>query len=139
MISWPDKVIIYTDGASRGNPGPSSIGVYVLDTDNQLVAEESEFIGEQTNNYAEYMAVIRALEMAIASGSKDVHLKVDSQLLVRQMSGQYKVKAKGIKPLFMKVKELAEHFNQIKYEHIKREFNKQADRLANEALDKRTD
>ncbi len=132
---WPETVVIYTDGACRGNPGPSSLGVYVLDQQGQLVAEISEAIGVQTNNYAEYMAMVRAFEMAIEFGSREVFLKADSQLMVKQMIGEYRVKAEGIKPLFAKAKELERQLQKVSYEHVKRELNREADRLANEALD----
>lgn len=135
--TWPESVIIYTDGASRGNPGPASLGVYVLEEQGQVVEEVAETLGEQTNNYAEYMAVVRALEKAIEKKCSRVHLKADSQLLVRQVQGQYKVKAEGLKPLFLKVKELESQLEKVTYEHVRRELNKEADRLANYALDRK--
>ena len=132
---WPENVIIYTDGASRGNPGPASLGIYVIDECGQVVEEVAEPLGEQTNNYAEYMAVVRALEKAVDKKCTHVHLKADSQLLVRQMCGQYKVKAEGLKPLFLKAKKFESQLTKVIYEHVRREMNKEADRLANHALD----
>ena len=132
---WPEKVIIYTDGASRGNPGPASIGIYVTDIDGGVVAEVGEKLGSQTNNYAEYTAVQRAFELANAEQVKDVVLRSDSQLLIRQMLGEYKVKSESIRPLFLECKSLAEKFSSVQFEHVRREFNKEADSLANQALD----
>lgn len=135
MKKWPKKVIIYTDGASRGNPGPAAIGIHVTDLDSQTIAEHKEALGVQTNNFAEYTAVIRALELSLAQGVTDIILRSDSELMVRQMSGVYKVKSEAILPLYEKVKELLSQFSSVKFEHVRRESNREADRLANEALD----
>lgn len=133
-MKWPAEIIAYTDGASRGNPGPASIGIYITDADGEMIHEHREKLGHQTNNYAEYMAVLRALELAKEHGSKKVLLRADSELMVRQMTGIYKVKNEGIKVLFAQCKELAAKF-ELKIEHVRREKNKEADRLANLALD----
>lgn len=135
MKKWPKKVIIYTDGASRGNPGRAAIGIHVTDLDSQTIAEHKEALGVQTNNFAEYTAVIRALELSLAQGVTDIILRSDSELMVRQMSGVYKVKSEAILPLYEKVKELLSQFSSVKFEHVRRESNREADRLANEALD----
>lgn len=131
----PASVIIYTDGASRGNPGPSSFGFVITDEKGAVLVEGGEKLGNQTNNYAEYMAMMVALNVCIKMNVKNVVVRADSQLMIRQMTGEYKVKAEGIIPLHAQAKVLAEKFSKISYEHIPREKNKHADRLANEALD----
>ena len=132
---FTEKVKVFTDGASRGNPGPSAIGVVFYDEKDHLLAEFNQCLGQQTNNYAEYMAVIKALEICLVKKVKSLDLYCDSQLLVRQISGDYKVKAPQIKKLFLKVQELIKNFSQIQFHHVKRELNKKADALANQALD----
>lgn len=129
------KIKIFTDGASRGNPGPAALGVVAYDEEDQCLLSHKEVLGEQTNNYAEYMAVIRALELATQKGWQEVTIYCDSQLLVRQMLGEYKVKSEQIKPLFLEAKKNVEKLGRVTFEHVRREFNKEADRLANLALD----
>ena len=124
----------YTDGASRGNPGPASAGVYVVAPDGREF-KHKQFLGEQTNNYAEYMAMILALKGLIKARAKQVLIKADSQLMVRQMRGEYKVKNENILPLFEEAKKYVQEFESVQFEHIPREENKMADALANEALD----
>ena len=136
-VSWPDSVIIYTDGASRGNPGPASIGVFVTDLDSQAVLEYGEPLGIQTNNVAEYTGVLRALQMALDHGARRVRLRSDSELMIKQMTGVYKVKSPGLQPLFQECSALAKKLESVQFEHVRREFNTVADRLANEALDQR--
>lgn len=131
----PAEVIVYTDGASRGNPGPASFGYVITNENGEVIKEGAEKLGEQTNNYAEYMAMIEALNFCKRHGAKKILIRADSQLMIRQMKGEYKVKAEGIIPLHQKAKLLASHFSTIHYEHIPREKNKEADRLANLALD----
>jgi len=133
---WPESVIVYTDGASRGNPGPAAIGIHVTDMDSQTIAEHGEVLGVQTNNFAEYTAVIRALELSLAQGVKNVILRSDSELMVKQMTGVYKVKSDAILPLYDRVRELLSRFSSVTFEHVRRENNRVADRLANEALDR---
>jgi ribonuclease HI len=133
-----DVLILHTDGACRGNPGPSSIGVLISDQDGAVIDELAERIGVRTNNYAEYAAVIRGLERALELGAKRVHVKADSQLVVRQLEGTYRVKNEGIKPLFEMAKYLERKFEKgVTYEHVRREQNAEADALANLALDRR--
>jgi ribonuclease HI len=136
MSTWPSAIVIYTDGACRGNPGPASIGIYITSRAGEVIAEHGETLGIQTNNYAEYMGVLRALEMARDHQVQTVELRSDSQLMVRQMQGLYKVKSPQLLPLFTKCRELAKSFSAIRFEHVRREFNVEADRLANEALDR---
>jgi ribonuclease HI len=133
----PHDVVIFTDGASRGNPGPASLGVVITDKTGEVLVEISKKLGDQTNNYAEYMAVIEGLLAAAEGGAKKVVVKADSQLMVRQMLGEYKVKAEGIIPLFKQCQKLVTLFDKIDFIHIPREENAEADRLANKALDGR--
>jgi ribonuclease HI len=124
---------IYTDGASFGNPGPMGIGV-VIYKDDFRVEELSEYIGEGTNNMAEYTAVIKALETAHHLGDMDVHIKSDSELVVRQLNNEYKVKDIKLKPLKRRIDELC-HGLKVKFEHIPREKNEEADKLSKEGAE----
>ena len=129
------KVIIHTDGVSRGNPGLADIGAVIKDARGRLLASVFLRIGRATNNQAEYRAVISGLEKAIELGAKQVELKLDSQLVVRQVNGRYRVKNIALKPLYQKVKQLQDCLESFTITHIPREQNKEADRLANKALD----
>lgn len=133
--SLPEEVVVYTDGASRGNPGPAALGIAILDTSGNVLHEIRQKLGDQTNNYAEYMALKEGLAFCEAAGVSKVTVKADSQLMVRQMLGEYKVKAEGIIPIYLECKKLSQSFSEIRFEHVRREDNKHADRLANEALD----
>lgn len=124
----------YTDGASRGNPGPAAAGIFVLAPDGKEY-EYKKFLGDQTNNFAEYQAMILALKALAKTSAKEVLIKADSQLMVRQMQGQYKVKNENIIPLYKEACELLKHFQKVEFEHIPRNENKKADALANLALD----
>ncbi len=126
-------LIIFTDGASLGNPGPMGIGVAAF-RHGKKVKEISEYIGEGTNNIAEYTAVMRALEFARGEGEKEVHIKSDSQLVVRQLNGEYKVKDEKLKALKLAVDELCVGMA-VKFEHIPREQNEGADALSKEAAE----
>ena len=131
---------IYTDGGSRGNPGISGAGGLVLDPEGRNILEISEYLGIQTNNYAEYSAVIIILQRII-----DTHMNVnnsfevcmDSLLVVKQINGEWKVKHKNIIPLFNKLKEIISHFENITFTHVYRSLNTRADLLANKAMDSR--
>ncbi len=135
------QIIIYTDGGSRGNPGPSSIGVVFCNENEQKIKEYSEFLGEKTNNEAEYEAVIFGLKKFKALFGKkiaetsEVEVRCDSELLVRQMNAEYKVMEPHIQQLFMEVWNLKLDFKKVKFKLIPREKNKEADRLVNESLD----
>ena len=129
------KVIIHSDGVSRGNPGLAAMGATIKDERGRLLASISQRIGRATNNQAEYRAVISGLEKAIELGAKQVELKLDSQLIVRQVNGRYRVKNIALKPLYQRVKQLEGHMESFAITHIPREQNKEADRLANRALD----
>ncbi len=133
-MKWPEKVFIYTDGASRGNPGPASLGVYIVDQDNQVHAQVAEPLGEKTNNFAEYAAVVKGLKIALDHQADHIVLKSDSQLLIRQLKGEYKIKKQTLIPLFNECQKLLEQFKSFDLQHIPREHNKKADGLANEAL-----
>ena len=133
-------ITIFTDGGSRGNPGPAGSGAVVYDGKNKI-AEVSEFLGTQTNNFAEYEALLLALEAARTElGSpiaQPVTVKMDSELIVRQMTGIYKVKDPTLKLKFNEAKSMIkESFPQIQFVHIRREFNSEADQLANDAMDR---
>jgi len=129
-----NKLVIHTDGASRNNPGQSSIGATIKDERGQLIASISRCIGWATNNQAEYKAIIAALETAIDLGARQIELNSDSELVVRQINGQYRVKKAALKPLYQRVKELQDRLEGFTIRHIPRQQNKEADRLANAAL-----
>ncbi len=132
----PPEVVLFTDGASRGNPGPASVGAAIVSISGETIMEISKPLGHQTNNYAEYMALLEGLVACAEGGAKKITVKADSQLMIRQMKGEYKVKAPGIIPLHARCQEVAKLFQKITYLHIPREENTHADRLANEALEK---
>lgn len=129
------KVTIHTDGASRGNPGEAGLGVLIVDEAGQKLAEISEYLGQTTNNVAEYKALIRGLEEAKKLGATEVDVYTDSQLMARQISGEYKVKNQGLIPLYQEAKRLLSQFTSGKVTHVPRELNKEADKLANWAID----
>jgi ribonuclease HI len=129
------KLIIYTDGGARGNPGPAAIGA-VLKSASKIVAEISEYIGETTNNQAEYRAVIAAIEKAKELGAEELEFFLDSELVVKQLNREYKVRDKDLAPLFMKIYNVSMGFKKITFKHIRREFNAEADALVNKALDR---
>lgn len=129
------KYIIYSDGGARGNPGPAAIGAVIKDEKNKIVEEISKIIGETTNNQAEYQAILAGLEAAKKLGAEVVECFLDSELVVKQLRHEYKVKNKELAPLFVKVHNLSLQFKKISFIHIRREQNKEADKLVNEALD----
>jgi ribonuclease HI len=134
-VTAVDTVVIHTDGASRGNPGPAAIGVVIQEPGGRILAEFGEALPPTTNNVAEYTAVIRALERAAELGAQRVQVKMDSQLVVRQLNGAYRVKHADMLPLYRRVLELIQRFDAVTFEHVPREDNSEADRLANQALD----
>jgi ribonuclease HI len=131
------KIIINTDGASRGNPGLAAIGVTLKNEKEELVAVISEKIGVATNNQAEYRALIGGLKKASGLGAREVIIRADSELMVKQMLGQYRVKNAGLQPLFEEARRLAGSFAHCKVMAVPRERNKEADKLANQALDRK--
>lgn len=128
------RVTIYSDGAARGNPGPAGIGIVIKHGQSNLT-EISDYIGKTTNNIAEYMALIRGLEEALVLGTKEVDCFADSELLVKQISGEYKVKNEGLLPLYHHLLSLIKKFKHFSLKHIVREKNKEADLLANKGID----
>lgn len=131
------EVHLYTDGASRGNPGPAGAGALLTDPAGNLLAEVSEPLGLATNNVAEYTALLRGLERALALGARRVRVFADSELMIRQLQGAYKVKNAGLLPLFQQARTLLRRFEEVSLTHVPREKNREADRLANQAIDGR--
>ena len=125
----------HCDGGSRGNPGPAGYGAVVEDADGNVVARLSSFLGVQTNNFAEYRGLLAVLEWAIANAAPRLRVVSDSELMVKQMKGQYKVKSPGLLPLWQKARKLAGRLQGFEMRHTLRGGNKEADRLANEAMD----
>jgi len=136
------KIVIYIDGGSRGNPGPAAIGVLFCNEKGQVIKEYSQFLGKATNNEAEYHALIFALKKFKAlfgkklASQSEIEIRSDSQLLVRQLKGEYKVLDKKIQPLFLKAWNLKIDFKKVRFKLIPRTKNKEADRLVNEALNR---
>ena len=128
------RAVIYADGASRGNPGPAAIGITIKDERGRLITSISQRIGKATNNQAEYRAIIAALEEAITLGAKQVDIKMDSELVVKQINGEYRVKKATLKPLYQQVKRLQSQLKSFTITHIPRQQNIEADNLANNAL-----
>jgi formyltetrahydrofolate-dependent phosphoribosylglycinamide formyltransferase len=129
-----NQVIIYTDGASRGNPGPAAAGFILTDSNGAQLESKAFFIGDTTNNVAEYTAIVKALEAAIKMGAERIIVFSDSQLLVRQLNGEYKVKSEQIRPLFQQAVEMLGRFENWEVQFVGREKNKEADKLVNQAL-----
>lgn len=135
------KIIIYTDGGSRGNPGPAAIGLVILNEKETVIKKYSEYIGEATNNEAEYSAVIFALKKVKALFGKkktkqmEIEIRLDSELLAKQLNHQYKIQEKNLQPLFIKVWNLTLDFEQVNFRYISRDENKEADRLVNQEFD----
>jgi ribonuclease HI len=127
--------VVYSDGASRGNPGPASIGAAVYDSGGHEVHGVSRRIGRATNNEAEYRAAIAGLEAALALGARDVELVMDSELVVRQLNMRYKVRNPSLRRLFGRIKDLQWRFASFEVRHVRREQNRRADELANLAFD----
>lgn len=128
-------ILAYIDGGSRGNPGPAGYGVRIEDADGQVIEEFSAGIGSATNNVAEYQGLLAALRWALAHGHPVLHVRSDSELLVRQMRREYRVKHPNLQPLFAEASRLASRFESIRFEHVRRALNAHADRLANQAMD----
>jgi ribonuclease HI len=131
-----DAFTAYIDGASRGNPGPASYAVVLKQADGKIVLELGKYFGRATNNVAEYYGLINALDSAASRGVTRLRVRSDSELLVRQIEGRYKVKSADLKPLFERAQKLARGFAYFSIEYIPREQNREADRLANQALDR---
>lgn len=133
----PLHLTINIDGASRGNPGESGIGAVIKDGSGNIIKKISRFIGIATNNSAEYQSLILAIETAKELGAEEVSVYADSELLVKQIKGEYKIKSEGLKPLYHKAVDILKGFKSYGIIHIRREKNKEADELANQAIDKK--
>jgi ribonuclease HI len=131
----PGKWVVYADGASRGNPGPASIGAAVFDENGREVYKISRRLGRATNNEAEYQAAIAGLEAALGLGGGEVELRMDSELIIRQLQFRYRVRNERLRPFFNRIIELRNKFDSFSVTHVRRELNKRADELANMALD----
>lgn len=133
----PERYLIaHVDGGARGNPGPAGYGVFLQDQDRKKVAALSQYLGHQTNNFAEYQGLIAALEYVLQNGPKALKVVSDSELLVRQIKGIYKVRNPVLQDLYVRAKELIRGLEWFAIDHALREHNREADRLANEAMDK---
>lgn len=128
-------ITAYIDGGARGNPGPAGYGVRIENEAGELVAELHGALGIATNNVAEYNGLLAALQWAVDHGEREVLVRADSELLVKQMRGEYKVKHPGLQPLYVRARLLVMQLDKVRFEHVRREFNKEADRLSNLGMD----
>ncbi len=129
------KLITFTDGGARGNPGPAAAGIVIKNESGDVVAAYGEYLGNQTNNYAEYTALLSALKKAAQLGAHEVDCVLDSELVVKQMRGEYKVKEPTLQKLFIAVYNAAQQFKKVTYRHTMRSGNKEADAEVNKILD----
>jgi ribonuclease HI len=132
-----DTAILWSDGAARGNPGPAGAGAILKTPGGDVLAECSQYLGNTTNNVAEYKAVLLGLERALELGIRNVEVRADSELLIKQLRGEYRVRSDGLKPLYEAAKRLLDRFASKKLVHVRREHNGDADRLANLGIDER--
>lgn len=128
-------ITAYIDGGARGNPGPAGYGVHIQGADGGVLDELHGGLGIATNNVAEYNGLLAALRWAADHGHRELHIRADSELLVKQMRGEYRVKHEGLKPLFLQACALIRRIGDVTFEHVRREFNKDADRLSNLGMD----
>ena len=133
-VPLESSLLMYTDGASSGDPGPAGIGIVIYDTDGRQVGKVSHFIGTGTNNYAEYKAVIRALHIAIYFKTRVLKIRTDSELIVKQLTGEYQIKNDNIKKLYEEIMKLKQKINSFKIEHVTRSLNDKADYLAKKSI-----
>jgi ribonuclease HI len=131
-----DEITAYCDGGSRGNPGPAGYGVYIQGSSGEVLGELSQFLGKRTNNFAEYSGLLAALEFALAHGYRSLRVVSDSELMVKQMKGQYRVNSVELKPLFEEARRRVARLDHFQIQHVLREKNRHADRLANLAMDR---
>lgn len=129
------EAVLWTDGAARGNPGPAGIGAILKSESGEVLYTGSEYLGHTTNNVAEYRAVLLGLQGALAQGVSRIEVRADSELLIKQLKGEYRVKSPGLRPLFDEARRLISRFASVKLTHIRRELNGEADRLANQGID----
>jgi ribonuclease HI len=130
------EAVLWTDGAARGNPGPAGIGAILKSPSGEVLYTGSEYLGHTTNNVAEYKAVLLGLAGALARGVQRVEVRADSELLIKQLKGEYRVKNAGLRPLFEEARRLLSRFKSVKLTHIRRELPAEADRLANQGIDR---
>jgi ribonuclease HI len=133
----PPRTRLFTDGAARGNPGPAGAGAVIVNADGHIVAKVGKFLGDSTNNVAEYMGLILGLKRAKAMGIKELDVLADSELMVKQLSGEYAVKAEHLRPLHLEAEALLKGFTDVSVRHIPREENADADAMSNRAIDER--
>jgi ribonuclease HI len=136
--SGGEWITAYCDGGSRGNPGPAGYGVLVVGPDGESLAELSEYIGKATNNFAEYSALLAAVDFAVKKGYRRLRVVADSELMVKQMQGRYKVNSPDLRPLYEEAKRRVSQLEMFRIEHVLRGKNQEADRLANDAMDRGT-
>jgi ribonuclease HI len=134
----PGDIVAYCDGGSRGNPGPAGFGVYIQDPAGKVLAELSQFLGRHTNNFAEYSGLLAALDFAIANGYRSLRVVSDSELMVKQMKGQYRVNSPELRPLYEEARRRVSSLDHFEIQHVLRQKNRHADRLANLAMDRGT-
>ena len=132
----PGEIVAYCDGGSRGNPGPAGFGVYIQDAAGGVLAELSEYLGKRTNNFAEYSGLLAALEFAITKGHKKLRVVSDSELMVKQMKGQYRVNSPDLRPLYEEARRRTLQLERFQIQHVLRDKNRHADQLANQAMDR---
>ena len=142
---WPEStanaeglITAYCDGGSRGNPGPAGFGVHIEDSEGKTVAQLSEFLGRKTNNFAEYSGLLASLNFALEQGYSRLKVISDSELMVKQIKGQYRVQSPELRPLYEEAKRRIGRLGSFQIQHVLREKNRHADRLANEAMDRGT-
>ena len=128
-------ITAYFDGGARGNPGPAGYGVHIVDGQGNVLSEQHGSLGTATNNIAEYRGLIAALQWAVDQGLTQFTVRGDSQLIIEQMRGNYKVKHEGLKPLYLQARMLVMQIGDVRFEHVRREQNKDADRLSNLGMD----
>ena len=128
-------IVAYIDGGARGNPGPAGYGVRIQSADGTVLDELHGALGIATNNVAEYNGLLAALQWAVKNNVSRLHIRADSELLVKQMRGEYKVKNPGLQPLYVRARLLVAELDDVKFEHVRREFNAEADRLSNLGMD----
>jgi ribonuclease HI len=128
-------IVAYIDGGARGNPGPAGYGVRIESADGTVIEELHGGLGIATNNVAEYNGLLAALQWAVSNNAGRLHIRADSELLVKQMRGEHRVKNPGLQPLYVRARLLAAELDDVKFEHVRRECNKEADRLSNLGMD----
>jgi len=131
------EAILWTDGAARGNPGPAGIGALLKTPSGEVLAADSAYLGDATNNVAEYKALLLGLERALELGVKRIEVRADSELLIKQIKGRYRVRNAGLRPLYEAALKLLARFEASTLTHVRREHNAEADRLANAGIDSR--